>query len=97
MAQFDSLIGNYLAGITQHEIDSMIQARVVAVDKEHVLVDLGDKAEGMIEIQEFTDFKGNISVTVGETVDVLVQGRDEESGLIIVSHRKARHQSAWRC
>jgi small subunit ribosomal protein S1 len=95
LVEFDLLIGSYLDGIVEHEIDSTITVPVVKVDNEHVLVDMGDKAEGVIGIEEFFDSKGYIRIAVGDRVEVQVLGRDEESGLILVSHRKARIQTAW--
>ena len=95
LQEFDSLIGSYLDNIVQHEADSVISVSVVEVHKDHVLVDLGDKAEGVIPIQEFFDSKGNVRITSGERIEVMVLGRDEESGLIEVSYKMARVQNAW--
>ena len=95
LQEFDSLIGSYLDNIVQHEADSVITVSVVEVHKDHVLVDLGDKAEGVIPIQEFFDSKGNVRIIAGERIEVMVLGRDEESGLIEVSYKMARVQNAW--
>lgn len=95
LEEFDSLIGSYLDGIAQYEVDSIISAPVVEVHSDHVLVDMGDKAEGIIDIHEFFDSAGNVRIAVGDTIEVLVLGRDEETGLLQVSHRKARGQLAW--
>lgn len=96
LQDFDSLINGYLEGIVQHEVESVITVRVVEVHSGHVLVDLGDKAEGVIDIQEFFDPQGNVRISVGDTIDVQVLGRNDETGLIEVSHRKARAQGAWK-
>ena len=93
--EFESLIGDYLDGIAQYEVDAIISVPVVEVHSDHVLVDMGDKAEGIIDIQEFVDSAGNIRIAVGDKIAVLIQGRDEETGLLEVSHRRARGQMAW--
>ncbi|NQU44758.1 S1 RNA-binding domain-containing protein, partial [bacterium] len=82
--------------IVEHEVDSLATVSVVEVRKDHVLVDMGDKAEGIIPIEEFLDSSGQVRVTKGEKIDVLVEGRDEESGLIQISYKRARFQNAWR-
>ncbi|MBN1867208.1 S1 RNA-binding domain-containing protein [Candidatus Sumerlaeota bacterium] len=94
--EFDALIGSYLDGISQHEIDSIVSVPIVEVHRDHVLVDLGDKAEGVISVDEFRDSRGYINVTVGDLVDVLIMGREEETGLITVSSRLARQRLAWQ-
>ena len=94
MAEFESLIGSYLSGIVQHEVDTIIKVPIVQIHSDNVLVDLGDKAEGLIDIQEFFDAKGNITISVGEVIDVQVLGRDDETGLIQVSYKRARSHVA---
>jgi small subunit ribosomal protein S1 len=95
LQEFDSLIDSYLDRVVQHEVDSVISVSVVAVHRDHVLVDLGDKAEGVIPIQEFFDAKGNVRIAAGDKIDVVVLGREEESGLVEVSYKRARAQNAW--
>ena len=94
MGEFDALINSYIDGIIQHEVESIIIVPVVEVQSDHVLVDMGDKAEGIIPLQEFMDSKGNVRVTPGEQIAVKVLGRDDETGLIQVSYRQARSHSA---
>jgi small subunit ribosomal protein S1 len=92
--EFESLIGSYLDNMPQHEKDSIIEVQVVKIAGDSVLVDLGDKAEGVVPLQEFMDSKGVARVAEGDRIAVQVVERDEESGLVIVSHRRARHQGA---
>lgn len=95
MEAFDSLIDSYMGNISQHEIDSLVSVSVVKINPEDVLVDMGDKAEGVIPIQEFLGPKDELRVSEGDKIDVVVLGRDEETGLIEVSHRLARVQAGW--
>ncbi|MFP4381375.1 MAG: S1 RNA-binding domain-containing protein [Candidatus Sumerlaeia bacterium] len=90
MDEFDSLIDSYLDNIVQHELDSVIKVSVVKITDDSVLVDMGDKAEGVIAIHEFLDSKGMARVSEGDMIDVQVMGRDDESGLVEVSYRRAQ-------
>lgn len=47
-----------------------INATVVGIDKETIFLDVGTKSEGVVEASEFLDDDGNLSVAVGDTVDV---------------------------
>ena len=82
LEDFDSLIGTYLDGLVEHEVSSIISVKIVEVHSDNVLVDLGDKAEGLIDIQEFFNAKGYISVSVGDMIDVEILGRDDETELL---------------
>ena len=96
MEAFDELIDSYLSAISEHKVDSVISVPIIDIQSEHILVDLGDKAEGLIKIEEFQDTQGKITAAVGDQIDVLIIDREEETGLIIVSHREARQRGAWK-
>jgi small subunit ribosomal protein S1 len=89
---FSELLEQYLPAIAELEVGRIIQVPVVEVKADYVLVDVGDKAEGIIDINEFVDSEGEINISVGDVVDVLIEGRDDESGQIIVSHSLAEQQ-----
>ncbi|MFW6303107.1 MAG: S1 RNA-binding domain-containing protein [Candidatus Sumerlaeota bacterium] len=95
MEEFDSLIGDYLDGIAQHEVSSVVDVQVVDVGQDVILVDMGDKAEGMIHAEEFIDNTGKTNIQPGDKISVMVLGRDEDTGRIEVSYRQARHIKAW--
>lgn len=93
--QFEDLMSNYLDAIGDLEVGQLTRARVVAVKRDYALLDIGDKAEGIVEIKEFADYRGNINIAVGDMVDVVIQSRDSETGQVIVSHRHARQRVNW--
>ncbi|MCX7766485.1 MAG: S1 RNA-binding domain-containing protein, partial [Candidatus Sumerlaeia bacterium] len=91
---FHQLVQNYLPKSLSVEINDLIEATVVAVSSKYVLVDLGGKAEVVIDIDELADEKGDINVHVGDRIKVLVTGWDEESEQVIVSHQLAKQKEA---
>ena len=73
----------------------VVRGEIVQIDKEYVLVDIGYKSEGQIPIHEFQDENGNITAKVGEKVDVLLERKEDEEGIIILSKEKAAKIKVW--
>ncbi|MFH1060860.1 MAG: 30S ribosomal protein S1 [Pseudomonadota bacterium] len=68
---------------------------IVAVENDYVVVDIGYKSEGQIDINEFKDPDGNIVAEVGQQVDVLLERAEDEDGTIILSKEKAAKIKVW--
>ncbi len=68
---------------------------IVAVENDYVVVDIGYKSEGQIDISEFRDVDGKIKATVGQEVDVLLERAEDEDGTIILSKEKAAKIKVW--
>lgn len=73
----------------------LVSGEIVQIDKDFVLVDIGYKSEGQIQINEFLDAEGNLDAKVGDQVDVLLERREDEDGLIILSKEKAAKIKVW--
>jgi len=73
----------------------VVTGRIISVDKDHVLVDIGYKSEGQIRIQEFKDEEGNITAQVGDTVEVMVEWWDDEDERVVLSKEKASNIKIW--
>ncbi len=73
----------------------LVNGTIIAVDKDHVLVDIGYKSEGMISISEFKDEEGNVDVKINDEVEVMVEQWDEEQEQVILSKEKAAKIKVW--
>jgi small subunit ribosomal protein S1 len=73
----------------------LVQGEIVHVDKEFVLIDIGYKSEGQIPIGEFIDGEGKVTARVGDKVDVLLERREDDEGIIILSKEKAAKIKIW--
>lgn len=73
----------------------LVNGEIVQISKDFVLVDIGYKSEGQILIEEFIDSEGNLTASVGEKVDVLLEKREGDDGLIILSKEKAAKIKIW--
>jgi small subunit ribosomal protein S1 len=74
---------------------SIVLGEVVKVEKDHVLVDVNFKSEGQIPVAEFLDSEGNVTVCVGDKVDVFVARKDESEGTIHLSRDKAKRMQLF--
>lgn len=74
-----------LQGIQEGKI---ITGDVVKIEKETVFVDIGYKSEGGIPLSEFLDSDGNLTVTQGDKVDVVLVRRADEKGYPILSRER---------
>jgi len=73
----------------------LVRGEIVHVGKEFVLIDIGYKSEGQIPIGEFIDSEGNVKARVGDKVDVLLERREDDEGIIILSKEKAAKIRIW--
>jgi len=73
----------------------VIKGRVISVEKDYVVVDIGFKSEGVIPLNEFKDVRGEAIVNIGDRVDVLLEAAEDESGLIVLSKEKADKMKVW--
>ena len=62
-------------------------AKIVSINGEEVLIDVGKKSEGILNVSEITDANGNLTHKVGDTIKVVITG--SRNGRPIVSHKKA--------
>jgi len=73
----------------------VVQGRVLAVDDEHVQIDIGFKSEGLVASWEFMDEDGTVLVGPGDEVDVLLEEAEGEDGRVVISKEKADRLKVW--
>ncbi|MFH0995086.1 MAG: 30S ribosomal protein S1 [Pseudomonadota bacterium] len=91
----DNLMEMYEESFKRFAEGEVVTGRIISVDKDHVLVDIGYKSEGQIRIHEFRDENGNIVVKTGDSVEVMVEWWDDENEVVILSKEKAAKVKVW--
>ncbi len=76
------------------KVGDVIMGTIVGVVDDHVLVDIGDKAESYIAISEFQTEGEQVEVNLGDSFEVFVEKRKEEGGLLL-SREKAIGIKVW--
>ncbi len=74
-----------------HKPGERVKGHVIKVGSEQVFVDLGGKAEAVMDIANFKDEAGNITAAVGDEVAAVVSGVDPENGSLILGSQHGRH------
>ncbi|MCS7047354.1 MAG: S1 RNA-binding domain-containing protein, partial [Gemmataceae bacterium] len=82
---------------TEYAVNKIVNGRVLNVVGDEVWVDIGYKSEGVIPLDEWKE-EGSDKIVppkVGDTVQVLLEAVEDESGAIVLSYRKAKRQKEW--
>ncbi len=95
MDSFAALFEASLAARDDIREGEIVQGTVLRVGKDTVVVDIGYKSEGVIPVSEFTGAAGEITVQPGDKVDVLVESREDDNGLVLLSKEKADKMKVW--
>jgi small subunit ribosomal protein S1 len=93
------IVPNYDATIVPFEEGDVVTGKVVRIDKDEVLIDIGYKSEGVIPNHELSIRKSvdpSEEVELGEEVDALVLTKEDQDGRLILSKKRARFERAWR-
>ncbi|HEY6770955.1 MAG TPA: 30S ribosomal protein S1 [Solirubrobacterales bacterium] len=93
------LVPNYDATIHPFSEGDVVSGKVVRIDQDEVLVDIGYKSEGVIPSNELSIRKSvdpSEEVELGEEVDALVLTKEDQEGRLILSKKRARFEKAWR-
>src|SRR5688572_1429757 len=77
----------------------VVSGKVVRVDKDEVLVDIGYKSEGVIPVSELS-IRRSVNpadeVNLGDEIDALVMTKEDADGRLILSKKRARFELAWK-
>jgi small subunit ribosomal protein S1 len=85
----------YEKSLRQIQEGELTRGQIIKIDDEQVLVDIGYKSEGIIPISEFKNADGNITAKVGDEVDVVLERKEDDEGLVILSMEKAKKIKVW--
>ena len=72
--------------------DQVVEGTVIHMTERDAIIDINAKSEGVISLNEF---RYNPNLAVGDKVEVLIDVREDATGQLVLSHRKARVIKAW--
>ena len=73
----------------------ILRGTVIAVGKDYAIVDVGYKSEGQVPLEEFRQADGTIGVAPGDVVDVMLESRENDAGMCVLSKEKADRFKVW--
>jgi len=89
LEEFEKLVADNFVDTLDNEV---VEGEVVFITDRDAIIDINAKSEGVISLNEF---RYNPSLKVGDKVEVLIDVREDATGQLILSHRKARTIKAW--
>lgn len=89
LKEFETLVENNFVDTADEEV---VEGTVVHLTEREAIIDINAKSEGVISLNEF---RYNPNLKVGDKVEVLIDVREDRSGQLVLSHRKARTIKAW--
>lgn len=85
----------YEESVREFQEGKVVRGEIVQIDEKYVLVDIGYKSEGRIPAAEFVDLNGKQSAGAGDKVDVFLERKENGSGLVVLSKKKAVRAAIW--
>lgn len=89
----EELESSYAKSLEDLDESSVFKGTVTMISDKEAIVDINFKSEGVISLNEF---RYNPDLKVGDFVDVMVDKREDKTGQLVLSHRKARMLNAWQ-
>jgi small subunit ribosomal protein S1 len=93
--EYEHLLAQYENSFKNLQEGQIIRGRVIGITPSEVIVDIGYKSEGIIQVSEFTDFSGKLTVKEGDPVDVLLERTEDQNGYVVLSKDKAEKMKVW--
>jgi small subunit ribosomal protein S1 len=93
---FAALLDASMGGAGDFAEGTVINGKVVGIEKDFAIIDVGLKTEGRILIKEFgVDDEGKATLKIGDTVEVFLERLENALGEAVLSREKAKREEAW--
>jgi small subunit ribosomal protein S1 len=93
---FATLFAQSEANVGPIEEGKVVSGTVIQLTKDYAVIDIGYKSEGQVAISEFVSAPGGEpAVKVGDKVEVLVESRENDTGMVVLSKEKADKMRIW--
>ena len=91
---FEALLNQSLKKIKNFE-GKVVNGKVISIDNNHALIDVGLKSEGRISIDELRFCDKEKEIKVGDKIDVFVERIEDKNGEAVLSREKAKKEVAF--
>ncbi|MEM9014643.1 MAG: 30S ribosomal protein S1 [Pseudomonadota bacterium] len=75
--------------------ETVVTGKITAIEKDVAVIDVGLKTEGRVALKEFSQPGQDVSLQVGDEVEVYVERVENANGEAVISREKARREEAW--
>ncbi|MEZ4648783.1 MAG: 30S ribosomal protein S1 [Candidatus Eisenbacteria bacterium] len=91
-SELEALLKMYDGSMHKIEEGEILRGKILRVDQEQVVVDIGFKSEGVIPLDEFGD---SDAIKVGDEFDVFLEKMENQDGLVVLSKQRADFLKVW--
>jgi small subunit ribosomal protein S1 len=91
--EFAALLGESMT--SQAFEGNVVKGKIIEVQEDAVIIDVGLKSEGRVNIREFTMPGQDPEIRVGDIVEVYVDRMENREGETVLSREKARREEVW--
>lgn len=74
----------------------VIKGKIINIENDVVIIDVGLKSEGRVSLKEFTAQPNSPDLNVGDTVEVYLERLEDKNGETVLSYEKARREASWQ-
>jgi small subunit ribosomal protein S1 len=92
---YDEMVALYDKSMRHLSEGEIVSGTVINITDNEVIVDVGYKSEGLIPVEEFKDYSGNLSVEIGDEIEVLLEKTEDLEGHVLLSKHKAERRKVW--
>src|SRR6476469_9896891 len=91
---YENLLDDY-SHFAPPAADEVLQGTVLAITSKDVIIDFGYKSEGLVPLEQFQTPTGQVTVQVGDVVDVMIDQGEQPEGYVLLSHTRAARLRIW--
>ncbi len=91
---YENLLDDY-SHFAPPAADEVLQGTVLSITAKDVIIDFGYKSEGIVPIEQFQTPTGELTVSVGDVVDVMIEHGEPPEGYVLLSHTRAARLRIW--
>jgi len=92
-ATYDEMEAYFSDSLGQFKEGQIIHGTIIEMSKDHIVVDVGFKSEGIISLHEFPDYGKTLAM--GEEVEVYLERVEDNDGNVVLSKEKAIKIKIW--
>ena len=92
---FGAALDRWEAGLKSLKEGDVVQGRVIKILDKEVIVDIGYKSEGVVDLAEFRGPDGTLTVREGDRLEVLLEKAEDDDGYVVLSKEKAEKMKVW--
>ncbi len=82
----------YTSTLREFHEDEIVKATVVGIGEKEVVLNIGFKSEGVVQVSEFRDME---DFKPGQEVEVYIESVEDQNGQLILSRKRAKHLRSW--